>query len=94
MANVKKRWKPDNRQKFEALKNFFQQTDFDTFQNLETTTKLCIAEIGLKIGEALPILRLSLMGTMQGPDLFKTAHLLGKQEVIQRLETAFQKFDN
>lgn len=92
-ANVQKRWKSNNRQKFEALKNFLKEVDFDTPQNLETATKHWVTENSLKIGEALPILRLSLMGTMQGPDVFQTAYLFGKEEVIKRLEIAFEKFD-
>ena len=45
------------------------------------------------MGEVLPILRIALAGTMQGPAIFDMAVLLGKPEILKRLERAYAAFD-
>ena len=47
----------------------------------------------LKFGDVLPVLRLALAGTMQGPAVFDMMALIGKEEVDRRLQTAYQTFD-
>ncbi len=93
VENVKKRWKPENRAKFDELISVFKKLDFDSAAAMEADVKHWIAENALKMGEILPILRIALMGTMQGPGVFETAQLLGKVEAVERLKTAFSKFD-
>ncbi|MFM2268210.1 MAG: hypothetical protein RL757_1651 [Bacteroidota bacterium] len=93
VENVKKRWKPENRAKFDELIAVFKKLDFDSAAAMEADVKHWIAENALKMGEILPILRIALMGTMQGPGVFETAQLLGKVESVGRLKTAFTKFD-
>ena len=44
-----------------------------------------INALGIKLGEALPILRIGLTGTMQGPDIFETMHFLGPKESQERM---------
>ena len=39
-------------------------------------------------GKVMMPLRLSLVGAMQGPDVFEIAALLGKQETISRIQNA------
>ena len=48
----------------------------------------------LSPGQILPILRLGLAGTMKGPAVFEMMELLGKEMVIERMETALADFDN
>ena len=93
MANVVKRWKPENRAKFDDLKNFIASLDFVDPLSMEHQTKEWINENGLKMGEILPILRIAFAGTMQGPAIFDMAVLLEKDEIIRRLERAYIVFD-
>lgn len=90
---AKKKWKPENRTKFEALADFIANLNFDTPLSMEADVKTWIGENGLKVGDVLPILRLALAGTMQGPAIFEMASILGKEETIQRLHRAFDAFD-
>jgi glutamyl-tRNA synthetase len=53
----------------------------------EEKIKAYITEHSLKMGDIMPILRIGLTGTMQGPDLFDTIALLGKEEVNSRIRT-------
>ncbi len=93
MSNVTKRWKPENRKKFDELKNFIAALEFGDPLSMEHATKEWINENGLKMGEVLPLLRIALAGTMQGPAIFDMAVLLGKQEILRRLERAYAAFD-
>lgn len=47
---------------------------------------------GLKMGQAMPLLRMALSGTMSGPPVFDIAEVIGKQEVLGRLKIALDKF--
>ena len=49
---------------------------------------------GMKMGEVLPILRIALAGTMQGPAIFDMAAYFGRDETLRRLNRAFEAFDN
>lgn len=91
--NIKKRWKPDNRAKFEELKSFFSSLNFSDPLSMEHDVKEWISTNGLKMGEVLPILRLALAGTMQGPAVFDMAALLGLPEVQERLSLGYDYFD-
>ena len=51
---------------------------------LSHAVKNFIADKGLKMGEILPVLRITMTGTMKGPDLFETMTLLGKDECMAR----------
>lgn len=70
---------------------FEAESDF-TAHNLETKFKTFIAEKGLKIGEIMPVLRLALAGTMQGPPVFEVLQLFGKEKSVERLKQSFERF--
>ena len=53
---------------------------------LETTTQ----QLGIGTGKILQALRVSLTGSASGPDLMMTMEILGKEEVISRIETALR----
>jgi glutamyl-tRNA synthetase len=93
MPNVTKRWKPENREKFDDLKNFIGALEFGDPLSMEHATKEWINENGLKMGEMLPILRIAFAGTMQGPAIFDMAVLLGKTEILHRMTRAYAIFD-
>jgi len=48
---------------------------------------------GMGFGAVLPILRIATSGTMKGPDVFAMMSLLGKEEVVSRLQKAYDAFD-
>jgi glutamyl-tRNA synthetase len=92
-ANVVKRWKPENREKFDALRKMMSTCDFGDPLSMEQAVKDWINENGLKMGEVLPILRIALTGTMQGPAIFDMASFFGERETLRRLKIAFEAFD-
>ncbi|HNA40955.1 MAG TPA: glutamate--tRNA ligase, partial [Saprospiraceae bacterium] len=59
----------------------------------EANFKTFLAEAGYKPGEILPLMRLALAGTMQGPGVFEMVELLGRENVILRMNNAVQAFN-
>jgi glutamyl-tRNA synthetase len=91
--NIAKRWKPESRPVFEALADHVKaQPDFEAAA-LEACVKEFMAGQGLKPGEVMPILRLALAGTMQGPGVYEMMELLGNDRTVERLTKAFAYFD-
>ena len=91
--NLEKRWKGDNREKFEDLIYFIETLDFQNAPDMEHVVKDWITANNLKLGEVFPTLRIALAGTMQGPGIFDMAVLLGKTKTIARLKKAKLDFD-
>ena len=91
---IRKKWKPENRAKFDELVTFIQNMqDFSPANVTEQVKNWINEESGLGFGGVLPILRLATSGTMQGPDVFAMMSLLGKEEVVRRLEKGYAAFN-
>jgi glutamyl-tRNA synthetase len=88
---IKKKWKPENSEKFAALLPKVAALEPFSALELETIVKEHLIEVGLKPGEVLPMLRIALCGTMQGPAVYDMAALLGKKEVLERLQLFLEK---
>jgi len=59
-------------------------------QLAEQTFKTTAEKNNIKPGEVLQLFRVFVSGQAQGVDLFPMIQLLGKDEVIKRLETALK----
>ena len=91
---IKKKYSKESRGKFDEAINILNGvSEFNTV-NLETALKAYATQAGMKIGELMPVLRLALAGTMQGPPVFNMMHLLGKEKSIARLKNSFNYFDS
>lgn len=92
MDTVRKKWKPENTEKFSLLTaNIAAISDF-TAANMEQSVKDFMLDSGLKMGEVMPMLRIALTGTMQGPMVFELAELLGQAKTVSRLQKGFAAF--
>jgi glutamyl-tRNA synthetase len=91
---LKKKYNKDNRAKFDgAIQAIEGVQDFST-TTLEKATKDYATANSIKIGELMPVLRLALAGTMQGPPVFDMMSLLGKEKSLARLKRSFDHFDS
>ena len=88
---IRKKWKPDNMEKFEALRQMLSELEDYTASNLESSVKQFITDHEMKMGEVFPILRIAMTGVMQGPSIFDLMALLGKEEVDQRLYEGYRE---
>jgi len=93
IENIVKRWKPESRPVFEALAAVVKEVEPFEVAQLEAAVKQFMAEQGKKPGEIMPILRLSLAGTMQGPGVFEMMDLFEKRETMNRLIGSIGYFD-
>ena len=90
---IKKRYKAENRSKLDLMTSKIAEiSDFDA-TNIDATLKDFMANEGMKPGDVLPIWRLALSGTMQGPDVMLMAALLGKVETVNRLKSGLEYFE-
>lgn len=85
---VAKAWKPDS---VALVKEYASQiAEADSFEASVLKDKLgaLVESHGLGFGKLMSPLRLAVTGTNAGPDLFETLALIGKDEVLRRIESA------
>ena len=90
--NIRKKWKLERRSKFDNL--HLQLKNLASFDaaSIESAVKNFMSENELGFGDVLPILRISLSGTMKGPSVFDMMALMGKELVVNRLAKAYEDF--
>ena len=92
METVRKKWKAENCDKFENLATEVENIADFSAANMEACVKEFMALSGLKMGDVMPMLRIALTGTMQGPMVFDVAELLGQAKTVARLRKAWAAF--
>lgn len=90
---IKKKWNPEVLPKWMQVISFLESAENFSQMSLEDSFKSFLQESSIKPGEMLPLLRLALAGTMQGPGVFEMMELLGKSESISRINKATLVFN-
>ncbi|EDP96831.1 glutamate--tRNA ligase [Kordia algicida OT-1] len=62
-----------------------------TATNLQTDIKAWITNNEIGFGKVMQPLRLSLVGALQGPDVFEIMFMIGKQETIKRIQKVMER---
>lgn len=93
VAGVKKKWSTDKKELLHGLVAQLKTLNNFHASEIEANTKVFIAEKQVKIGEVMPLLRIALAGTMQGPPVFDMMQLLGKEKALARILKAADLFD-
>lgn len=88
---IRKKWKEENKSHFETLFSNLRSLEIFKAPQIESEIKSYISNENLKFGDILPIIRVAIMGTMKGPDLFASLELLGKEVVLERWEHFLQQ---
>ena len=88
---VKKRWKEDTSFKIKEITTFFKGVDDWNAASMQEVFSNFITEKEWSFGQVMVPLRIALVGSSQGVDMFLIFELLGKEETIKRLETAVEK---
>jgi glutamyl-tRNA synthetase len=89
---VKPKWTDAKTELFKTFIKQVEETENWNAADLENNFKALLTEKGLKAGDAMLPLRVMLVGGKFGPHVFDIVALLGKQEVIARVEKALQAF--
>ncbi|WP_138480753.1 glutamate--tRNA ligase [Dyadobacter bucti] len=87
-----KKWNEEAVNAISALKDAFADFSGDfTSQNIKEAIFAALDAIGVKMGKVMQALRLAVTGAGAGPDLMIIMEILGKDEVVKRLENALDR---
>ena len=89
---LRKKWKPESKGFFEELSGRINDLSSFTSEAIEAEVKAFMADHELGFGQVLPILRVAMTGTMQGPPIFNVMALFGKEIVAERFAKALSSF--
>ncbi len=87
---IAKKWKPEVGPVLEKIAEVLKTIDPFNFEFTSAAAKEVIQTSGVKMGLVMPMLRAALTGTMQGPDVFAIAEVLGREKSVARIQ-AFAK---
>jgi len=89
-VELKKRWKPEVAPVIEEFSTRLEAKQPGTNAEFQAIFESLLQEKGMKIGQVMPLYRLFVAGTMQGPGMFDVSALLGPAEVIIRLKAGLE----
>lgn len=92
-ATLRKKYDPARREAFGRLADDLAATEPFGEAETEATVKAFLGREGLGFGAVLPVLRLALAGSTQGPPAFAMMAVLGRETVVTRLREALDTFD-
>ncbi len=90
---VKKKWKDDNKDRLKVLKSAIAAIDTFSSVEVERVVKAYIEDNAYSFGDILLPFRLMLTGVKGGPSVFDIAEILGKTECLNRMDIAFDRFE-
>ena len=85
---IKKRWNQKNKDFIQECAASFNELNEFTAHTAESGFKQTADQLGIKTGEVMQLFRVCISGMAGGPALFGIVELLGKDEVVHRLEFA------
>ncbi len=89
--SIEKNWKPETKQHLTKLIEEFSKISNPTKVDYENALTKVSEELNVGKGKLIHPLRLAVSGQSTGPGMFDLLYILGKDEVIKRIETAIQK---
>lgn len=91
--NIKKKWNQALEPKWLEVTSYIKTMKIADTTEMEHDFKTYLQDVGFKIGEIMPLMRLSLAGTMQGPGVFEMIELLGQATSVSRMKNAVEIFN-
>lgn len=88
---LRKKWNEDARKHVAALQAIFSELESFSASDIEDAFKAYLNENALGFGKVGPGFRLAVTGKGMGPSMFEICAILGKDETLNRLNTALQK---
>jgi glutamyl-tRNA synthetase len=88
---VKSKWKPDTAEKLTAISELFETVSDWKAKSIKETFSAFMTEKEWGFGAVMVPVRLALVGSSSGPDLFEICEMIGKSNTIGRIKTACQK---
>ncbi len=87
---LRKKWKPEAAPAIEAFLLKLERIKEFTSAAIEAEFNAVLHELGMKIGQVMPLYRLFVAGRIQGPGMFDVSALLGREEVVARMKAGLE----
>lgn len=85
-----KKWNDDVVKVLNKLQSAIAELSIVSAENIKATLDKVTADLGISTGKILAALRVSITGGASGPDLMMTMEIIGKDEIINRLNSALK----
>lgn len=92
-AVIAKRWNENAKRFFIGLIGNFNGISTWKHQEIESIFKMTCEQTAVKSGDVMQLFRVLVSGAAGGPALFEMAELLGKEEVVTRLDIAVKSLN-
>ncbi len=89
--SIEKNWKPETPSHLNKLKEGFELLSYTSKEDFENALAKVSEELNVGKGKLIHPLRLAVSGQSTGPGMFDLLYILGKDEVIKRIDTAVLK---
>lgn len=89
-ASQLKNWKHETPEQLLALRNKFAELVNPSREEYEAILKQTAAELNIGAGKLIHPLRLALSGISNGPGMYDLLYILGKDEVLKRIDSALE----
>lgn len=89
---VSKKWNASTKPVFQKLVDTWKQLHDQSPAAIEQMIHAFIKDNGLSNGDVLPLLRIMLSGTKNGPAVYEIASILGNKTSVKRLERFFELY--
>ena len=88
---IQKKWKPDTNEKLQSIAELFETITEWKAEPIKEAFSTFMTEKEWGFGVVMVPIRLALVGSSSGPDLFAIFEMIGKEETIGRIQTAISK---
>lgn len=88
---LQKRWKGESSELLTKLRDEFDKLDNPSKEDFEHTLKGLAEKLEVGMGKLIHPVRLAVSGVGEGPGVFDLLYIIGKEEVINRINTALEK---
>jgi len=90
---IRKKWKTANRDKFDQLADVLAGQDDWSAAPIKAAVVAFMEANELGFGAVLPIIRVAISGSVQGPDAFEMLEVVGREESVARLLNGYDAFE-
>ncbi|MFN4122423.1 MAG: glutamate--tRNA ligase [Flavobacteriales bacterium] len=91
LQTLQKKWKPELHDIISGWVNTLQSLESFQAADIETVSKAYLETKGVGIGSVLQIFRILITGVGFGPSMFEVCAMLGREEVVKRLQSNLAK---
>lgn len=91
--NAKKKWNDSSSRAYRLFISYLKEIDRFDAPTIKEKAMLAMEKHQLGFGQFLPLIRIAIAGTMQGPDIFSVMSLIGKLETLDRLDESLEFYE-